>query len=527
MTETVDVAVVGSGFGGAVMAARLAEAGRSVVLLERGRRWSSADYPRTLSQAELAVWEEDSNYGFLDYRVFRRIDVIQGSGVGGGSLHYFNVQLRAPAAVFQRPGWPEAFGTGCMDYYYDRVNDVVESRPLVPPAGETLPERTVAFLDAARGAGYDADLVPIAVHTGAARAHPISGITQQPCTYTADCLLGCRAHAKNSLDMTYIPMGEGHGLEVRPLHIVDRLSRDDAAGAWVLTARRLDPSTPGSWDQVKLAAKNVVLAAGSLGTTELLLRCRDVHRTLPKLPAALGPRFSPNGDMLFAGTAGVDLRVDPSFGPSITAGAFVHQPGSRHLISIQDLGYPPTFTGVFDAALPSPARLRAAAGAAASYIEAALGGTSFRGRGLFGGSPVPNFLPYLGMGTDAGDGRFSLTRDGRLQLAWDPSGSAEMFDEMEAALRRISAAAGGRYVRSLPWRPPFRRLLTAHPLGGCIIGADDRSGVVDHRGAVWGHPGLYIADSSVLPSALAVNPSLTIAAIAERTAQWFVHGREA
>lgn len=520
-----DAVVVGSGFGGAVAGARLAEAGRSVCLLERGRWWAAAEYPRTLSQAEAAVWEDGRNYGFLEYRVFRRMDVIQGSAVGGGSLHYFNVQLRAPASIFDRPEWPGPYTGALMSRYYDRVHDVMDAAPLVPPAGEALPERTTAFLHAARTAGYSPELVPIGVHTGATRTHPVSGVVQQPCSYTADCLLGCRVHAKHSLDVNYLPLGERHGLEIRPLHEVTRIEPD--AGGWRVTARALDPDKPGRWQPVRLRCRALVLAAGALGTNELLLRSRDVDRTLPGLPRSLGRGFSPNGDMLFAGTSGSDLPVDPSLGPSITAGAFVQKPGSPHVVHLQDLGYPPTFTALFDAALPTTSRLRSAAQAALSYVQAALGGSSFRAGSLFGGSAVPRFLPYLGMGTDAADGVFELDGDDRLALRWSPRASAAMFAEMEDAMRALSRAVGGRYVRSLPWRWPLRRLLTAHPLGGCSLSESPRRGVIDHRGQVWGHPGLYVADGAAIPGPLAVNPSHTIAAVAERVTYWMLHDREA
>jgi len=115
LAELYDVVVIGSGFGGAVVAARLAEAGRSVCLLERGRRWEPGDFPRSFSAVEGAVWDEARNYGFLDYRTFRRIDVVQGSGVGGGSLVYFNVQLRAPAPIFDRPEWPTRVTSSVLD----------------------------------------------------------------------------------------------------------------------------------------------------------------------------------------------------------------------------------------------------------------------------------------------------------------------------------------------------------------------------------------------------------------------------
>ncbi|MDP8992190.1 MAG: GMC oxidoreductase [Actinomycetota bacterium] len=525
MVDHYDAVVVGSGFGGAVVAARLAEAGRSVCLLERGRRWEPGEFPRSFSQTESAVWHEGRSYGFLDYRVFRRMDVVQGSGVGGGSLHYFNVQLRASAQIFERPEWPAVFSRPLMDVYYDRVGSVIEARPLEPPAGERMPNRTDAFFAAATGAGYQPELVPIAVHTGATRAHPLSGLTQEPCAYTSDCLLGCRPRSKNSLDVTYLPLGERSGLQVRPLHVAEGIR--PTGDGYVVTARRLDPEHPGSWEPAEVGAAAVVVAAGTLGSNELLLKARDVHRTLPGLPASLGRRFSTNGDMLFAGTLEADRPVDPSHGPSITAGAFVQPDGSRHVIHVQDLGYPPAFTSVADSAVPTGKRLRSTLRAGLGYLRAARGGPPFRGALLFGGSFVPRFLPYLGMGTDEADGVFRLDRRGRLALDWDPSPSMAMFDEMEAAMRGLSRALGGDFMRSPPWRHPFRRLLTAHPLGGCVLSESPDRGVVDHRGQVWGHPGLFVADGAVVPGPLAVNPSLTIAALGERTAQWMLHGREA
>jgi cholesterol oxidase len=230
--------------------------------------------------------------------------------------------------------------------------------------------------------------------------------------------------------------------------------------------------------------------------------------------------------MLFAGTKDTAQIVDPSTGPSITAGAYVQRPGSRHVVQVQDLGFPPALTSLFDGTLPLPSRMRSMAHAAGGYVHAARGGRPFPAGSLFQGSFVPHFLPYLGMGTDAGDGRLLLDQQGRLRIDWDPSGSYAMFDEMEEGMRRLSDALGGQFVRSLPWRRPMRRLLTAHPLGGCVMSDSPETGVVNDHGEVWGHPGLFVADSSVIPGPLAVNPSLTIAALAERTAHWMVHGRD-
>ena len=322
MADSYDVVVVGSGFGGAVVSARLAQAGRSVCLLERGRRWAPGEYPRSFSQVRRAVWDPPRAYGFLDYRVFSRIDVIQGAGVGGGSLHYFNVQLRAPERVFRAPSGLRRSPGACSIRTTTGSIPVVESAPLVPPAGEGMPSRTIAFQDAAGRSGFEPALVPIAVHTGPARANPVSGVPQEPCSFNADCLLGCRAHAKNNLDVTYIPMGERHGLELRQLHAVEHI-RPHSNGGYTVVARQYDPDQPGREQRCELHAASLVLSAGALGSTELLLRARDVDRTLPRAADEPGRRFSSNGDMIFAGTIDADAEVDLSHGPSITVGAFV------------------------------------------------------------------------------------------------------------------------------------------------------------------------------------------------------------
>lgn len=522
-----DAVVIGSGFGGAVVASRLAQAGRSVCVLEQGRRWPPATYPRTFGQSASAVWDGRRRLGFLEYRVFSRIDVIQGVGVGGGSLHYFNVQLRAPAEIFDRPEWPAPLSRAVLDPYYERAEAMMTPGPLVPPAGETMPERTEAFLRGASGAGFQPALVPIAVHTGPAREHPVSGLAQQPCTYDAGCLLGCRSGAKNSLDMTYLPAGERAGMVIRPLHAVERIEPARDGRGYVVVARVLDEVNGATVaGEERLEATSVVVAAGTLGSTELLLRARDHNRSLPGLSPALGRRFSGNGDMLFGGTKNVDVDVHPSRGPSITAGAFVNRAGSSNLVQIQDLGYPSALMSLFDATLPTRPRLKALGRAVGSYVGAARGGDQFRSVELFGGSPVPRFLPFLGMGTDAADGRFRLDHNGALRLDWDPQASMAMFAEMEDGMRAISAALGGQYFRSALWRRPLRRLLTAHPLGGCVMSDSPATGVVDHHGEVFGHPGLFVVDGSAIPGPLAVNPSLTIAAVAERCAEWMLHGRD-
>jgi cholesterol oxidase len=539
MREHYDVVVIGSGFGGAVTAARLAQAGRSVCILERGRRWDRREFPRSIGQMKHAMWRDNESYGFIEYKVFRRMDVIQGAGVGGGSLHYFNVHLRAPRDILDRPEWPTHITRDTLDPYYDLAQDMLESRPLEPRLPRfPLPRRTDAFAAAAAAAGRTAERVPIAIHIGAAGDNR-HGVFQEPCDYAGDCLLGCRTQSKNTLDLTYIPMGERkYGLEVFPLHAVDHLE-PVAAGGYRVHFTRLGPDGPDGpragvpGEPASVIGAQVVVSAGSLGSTQLLLKCRDVHKTLPGLPASLGRRFSGNGDMLFSGALGVDRVVEPGEGPSITIGADFSRKGSKHRIYIEDLGFPNPFLWLLEGTLPSVSRSWGLVRAAGSYLGAMLdlhsknhSRVGFESDNLFAGNRTERFLPFLGMGSDAADGVLSLDANGDIDLAWDPAASMEMFLEMEQGFKELAAGLGGHYLRSILWQWPFRRLLTAHPLGGCVMSDAPDAGVVNDRGEVWGHPGLFVVDGAIIPGALTVNPSMTITALAERAAYWMIHGKE-
>lgn len=528
-TGSYDVVVIGSGFGGAVTACRLAEAGRSVLVLERGRRWAGSEFPRAVGQvAADAFWEDGRSHGFLEYAAFRQLDVILGAGVGGGSLHYFNVNLRAEERIFANPAWPTAITRSALDPYYDRALATLESETLRPPVGRTaLPERTSAFLAASRAAGYPTDQVPIAVHTGPARTDPRTGLPQNPCTYCGNCLFGCDIRAKNTLDTNYLAIAEGrHGAEIRPLALVDTI-RPAPGGGYDVAYRRLDPTDPhrpGTPESVQ--GRVVVVAAGTLGSTRLLLTCRDRARTLPGLPAALGHRFSLNGEMLFAFAYRTRARTDPGLGPPITARATVHT--RDHLITVEDLGLPDSLLWYLEGAMP-PAigRLRGLAALAVGYARQTFGNGSRTSRmsleldAIVSAGRTPHMIPFLGMGTDSSDGRMSLAGDG-LEIEWDTAANRGLYKEMDAVMAAISKAAGGRFAPSFLYRWPMRKILTAHPLGGCAMGDDPARSVVNDAGETWSYPGLYVVDGSIIPSALAVNPSLTIAALAERAADRLV-----
>src|SRR4028119_2234301 len=153
MKEIYDVVIIGSGFGGAVTACRLAQSGRSVCILERGKRWDKKEFPRTIGQVSRAFWSK-KDYGLLDYRIFKKIDVIQASGVGGGSLVYFNVHKRARKEIFEQPAWAEGIKRHTLDPSYDKAKEMLEAKPLPDKAGSyNLPGRTKALFSAAQGLG--------------------------------------------------------------------------------------------------------------------------------------------------------------------------------------------------------------------------------------------------------------------------------------------------------------------------------------------------------------------------------------
>lgn len=523
MKSVYDAVVIGSGFGGAITACRLAQAGRSVCVLERGRRWAKQEFPRTLGQMSHAFWNH-KDLGILDYRVFRNIDVIQASGVGGGSLVYFNVHRRAHKEIFERPQWPRAIKRASLDPYYDRAREMLEARPLSAPAGLPIPARTRALMEGAKASGRSPELVDICVYTGPDRLNPYSGTAQQACVYCGNCMLGCHLHAKNTLDLNYLAVAEKNGAEVFPLHEVHLIEPvSEPANGYKVSYRRLDPTTAGSYERDSVIGRKVIVAAGALGSTELLLRCRDLHVTLPKISTRLGERFSGNGDMLIPATVEMPTEIDAAWGPSITAGVDCSTANNR--IYIEDLGIPDPFFWYLQAALPMPGRIRALLKVVKEYVSRALGretkgpwGVEFQR--LFGGGMIRS-LPYLGMGTDSSDGKMSL-KDSNLDLVWHKRGSRKMFAEMETALRSLSTAAKGRYQPSPLWHWPIRKLLTAHPLGGVAMSDDPNSGVVSEFGEVWNCPNLYVADGSTIPTALAINPSATISALAERTAEHLI-----
>ena len=513
MRRSYDVVVVGSGFGGGIAACRLAEAGKRVCVLERGRRFGREDFPERPDQAPEMLWHERANPdGFFDVRVMRDVAVITAAGVGGGSLVYANVQLRAPAEVFEH-GWPAAIGREELDSWYDRTEEALDPRPT--PAEPALP-KVGAFAAAGRRAGREANLLPIAVHFGEPREHPFSGVPQQGCQNLGRCDIGCPVHAKNTVDITYIARAEAHGAEVHAHHLVTAIRPPQSPGdRWRIAFRDLRGGTSGS-----VEATNLVLAAGTLGTSRLLLRSR---RRLPRLSPALGSRFSGNGDALaIAFDPGApDVRgARHDYGPVMTSALDL---SSERRLIVADGGLPANFGALLDVArgvnvIRGWRRWLLRARTLLAY--AGLSDQAMHPRELRLGERRANTdsLIFLLIGRDAADGRMRLTRLlHRFEIRWSKDASAKLFDDLERTAKELAEAAQARPFYALD-AGPLGKFTTVHPLGGCPMADDPERGVVDDGGRVHGYDGLHVLDGSIVPTALGVNPSKTIAALAERGA---------
>jgi len=523
MPTSFDVIVIGSGFGGAIMARRLAERGMRVLVLERGRRWEPSEYPRKPGDAW--VYNDsrpDRNSGWLDMRFFRGMTVALGAGVGGGSLCYSSVATEANPDVFTQ-GWPAEITHQELKPHYDTVAREMDLQTL--PDGQ-LTRRFEIARDGARNLGH-ADRfskAPLAVsfsdewnyqledpfnHKHSRQFVNAHGQQQGTCIHLGNCDIGCDVRAKNGLDVNYIPRAEQRGAEVRPLHVVRSI--EPIGGRYRVLFDRIDA---GRLIRGEETADRVVIAAGSLGTTELLLRCRNQHRTLPALSPTLGTRWSANANFISMAVYSDDEKVRQSTGPTIAGLIDFSDGGFRNQrFVVEDDGFPNLLLNAIKEYLGGNVRTSVGRHLLKELEEYVRDDT-----------PLGNLLLWLGAGMDAADGRLSLKRrwfmpwrQPSLNLAWDIDRSEGVFKAMEAMHQNLTEATGGR-PRALPTWRLLKSLITLHPLGGCPIGTSAANGVVDHLGRVFGYPNLIVADGAILPTPTVRNPSHTIAALAERMA---------
>ncbi len=558
--EHFDAVVVGSGFGGSVTAYRLAEAGHSVCLLERGKPFPPNSFPRSPLGMKSQFWDPSEGlHGMFNMWSFENIDAICASGLGGGSLIYANVLLRKDEEWFVReePGkgsWKDGYEywpvtRADLDPHYDRVERMmnVQKYPLDELPAD-LTRKTRAYRDAATKLGYDWRLVNLAV-TFANDGDPVTigepireerpnihGATRLTCKHVAECDLGCNHGAKNSLDYTYITAAWHAGADVRTRHEVRSFEPREGGGYQVEYVIH-DAASEGhktdtrALDKHTVTCDRLILSAGTMGTTYLLLKNRSAF---PHLSPMLGQRFGGNGDLLtFArhcqqdgpdGTR-VPRVLDSAHAPVITSAIRMPDeidgagPGKRGFY-LEDAGQPEFVSWMLqllDAPhsvfhdLPKLIRL---GGNFLKHKDTDIGAEITEVLGDCAESSA--FLPLLGMGRDVPEGIMRL-EDGGLQIDWKKNGaSKEYFERVRDVSEKMCDELGGTFLDNPIWL--LSRVVTVHALGGAPMGRDDREGVVDPYGRVYNYPGLHIADGSVMPGPVGPNPSLTIAGLADRFA---------
>jgi cholesterol oxidase len=514
-----DVVVVGSGYGGGVAASRLARAGKRVAVLERGREFATGEFPRRFPELrqQLQVTGKrmrlGSPAGLYDVRLGEDMHILVGCGLGGGSLINAGVALRPDARVFHDEVWPgEIAQDGLLDEGYARA-----ARWVRPARDPQAAERTKLTALARSGAALGKAPVAAPVVVSFDDTINAAGIAQPACTRCGDCCGGCNVGAKNTVALTYLPDAAGHGAEIFTLTRVRHVAKA-ASGRWQVHFEQLEDG--GGRNRSAVSADIVVLAAGTLGSTEILLRSRDNGLALSD---RLGHGFSANGDIIAFGYGG-NVAVNavglghPAKVGGIDVGACVS--GQIEIVDGEDLAQSLTIQeGVLPSALaPILPVLFVPNGRLLGALQSLVAGV-YKG-------PFARLQTFFAVSHDSAAGRLML-EDDAIALQWPAAKDEPVYRRIDTILEALVKAVGGSYVKNpLSGTLMGQQPATAHPLGGCRIGRERGDGVVNHKSQVFdGHPGagpaavhdgLYVMDGSIMPRSLGANPLLTITALAER-----------
>lgn len=549
-----DVVVVGSGFGGSVSAYRLADAGLKVCVLERGKQYPPGSFARDPHEMRRNFWDPNRGLqGLFDIWSFKGLEAVMSAGLGGGSLIYANVLLRKDERWFvdEAPDgssmpWP--ISREDLDPHYDHVEKMMGANlyPIdVSPYDKTA--KTVALRDAARANELDWNLVPLAVTFGDIGRKPVPGTPIQPgdygnyhnlprrsCTLCGECDIGCNQGAKNTLDHTYLSAAAHLGAEIRTRTLVRDIEREgDGFRLGIIPLAEYEGQSVKTSDlpAQTITARRVILGAGALGSTYLLMRNAAA---LGGLSPALGSRFCGNGDLLGFMIRSKTHQFDGWRSPVITSavrlpdaldddlgegnGDGKHPPRGAY---IEDAGFPQFVSWMLETTQVSSTTRRvirfAWHRAWDKFRRRHISELSSEVADLFSEAVLSSrSVPLLGMGRDIPDGQMSLNGD-RLEVDWTTATSKDYFKRVRSTMRELSKSLDAEFEDNPLWW--FKRVVTVHALGGAPMGHDPSTAVVDQYGEVFGVPGLYVLDGASMPGPVGANPSLTIAAFADRAAE--------
>ena len=504
---TTDVIVIGSGFGGSVTALRLAEKGYRVTVLEAGRRFTPETLPKTSWDLKAFLWMPRLGLtGMQRITWLKDVVILSGAGVGGGSLVYANTLYTPPPAFFEDPQW-----AGITDWqselapHYDqaqRMLGVVENPTTTP--SDVVMQKVAADM----GVGHTYHPTPVGVFFGepgkSVKDPYFGGVgpDRTGCIQCGNCMIGCRFGAKNRLDTNYLYLAELLGTQVEPLTTATAL-RETADGWEVDTVPtgRKGPVTTRT-------ARQVVLAAGTLGTQRLLHDMRDTE-VLPGISPRLGTQTRTNSEALLgAQTAKVPaqpfnqgIAITSSFHPD----EVTHVEPVRYGKGSNAMGLLSTILVDGGGRVPRPLR----------FLLQAIRHPYVFAKSLSVRHWSEKTIIVLVMQTL--DNSISVRRTKRGKLTSGPGHGAAnptWIPVAHEATRRIAAEIGGfpgGTVGDLANVP-----MTAHIIGGCVISDGPENGVIDAYHRVHGYPTLHVVDGAAISANLGVNPSLTITAQAER-----------
>ncbi|MFY1687880.1 FAD-dependent oxidoreductase [Plantactinospora sp. WMMB782] len=533
-----DVVVVGSGFGGSVAALRLAEKGYSVAVLEAGRRFADHELPETSWRIRRFLWAPALRcYGIQRISLLRsagrrrstgqggtapaKVLVLSGAGVGGGSLVYANTLYEPPPAFYDDPQW-----RGITDWraelapHYDQAKRMLGVTTYPKETGADRAMRAVADR---MGVGHTFRATPVGVYLGRPGQRvpdPYfggAGPERTGCLHCGACMTGCRHGAKNSLVKNYLWLAERLGAEVRPLTTVTAVRPAPSGNGYEIETVRT-----GAWPvrhRRRIRAGQVVLAAGALQTQRLLHRMR-ADGALPHLSPRLGTLTRTNSEAILGAT--VPLRAARRAGVDFTEGVAItssfHPDPATHVEPVR-YGRGANAMGLLQSALVDggPHRVRRWLGTLARRPLTYLPLLSVRDWSrrtviaLVMQSVDNSLTVHLRRGRLGRNRLASTAGHGAANPTWIPAGNR--------AVRLLAEQLGGIPGGSVT--EPFDMPVTAHLLGGAVIGVGAADGVVDPYHRVFGHPGLHVVDGAAVSANLGVNPSLTIAAQAERAISYW------
>lgn len=510
-----DVLVVGSGFGGSVSALRLSEKGYRVCVMERGPRWKPQDFPKTNWNVRKALWMPALGcFGILRLSFMSDVFVLSGAGVGGGSLVYANTLYVPPNAFFEASQWSSMrdWKSALMPHY--RVAQFMLG--VTQNRFESEPDRVLKAVADDLGRGDTYVTTPVAVYFGKPNEtapDPFfngAGPDRTGCNHCGGCMVGCRFGAKNTLDRNYLYFAEKLGAEVKPMRtVVDVKALPD--GGYAVTHE-----ATGAWfarDRQVTTARRVVLSAGVLGTVKLLLESRD-RGSLPNVSDMLGRLVRTNSEAVL-GVSTPTPTEKWSRGIAITSS--MHPDERTHIEVVR-------YSEGSDALVPLSTLLTDGGSGAPRWLKwmgnvVRHPGTWVKSLWPFGWAKRGVFLLVM----QTLDNSIAL----RLRRTWRTLWSRALdtdrgegepnpsYIPLANQLARVFAGKVNGVPQSSIMEVLFNTPTTAHILGGAAIGDSRATGVIDGRNEVFGHPGLYVCDGSMIPANLGVNPSLTITALTE------------